>query len=82
MTSTEGKSIKDLYFNDNKIRKEIQIMKKIDIEIIGTMLTMILLIVGYMFGWIWQIVIPFYALFIVPTLIYIIKGNTKKCKKN
>lgn len=71
-----------MYLYDNKVRKENQIMKKIDVEIIGTMLAMILVLIGYIFGWVWQIVLPFYALFIVPTLIYVIKESVKKCNKN
>lgn len=56
-------------------------MKKYDIEIIGTMLVMILVLVGAIFGWCWQVVLPIYALFIVPTMAYILLGSVKYGKR-
>lgn len=44
---------------------------KYDIKIIGLMLLTILLLVGAIFGWCWQIVIPFYGLFTIPTMVYV-----------
>lgn len=57
---------------------------KDNIEIIGTMYAMTLILIGAMFGWVWQIVIPVWFMFIasaiVISLIAKVYGYAKRIK--